>query len=72
MATFEKKFAATRTVKNDEEILKYFRTKEEAISYAESAAETNTEGVIAVIEAEFNFEGVMNNNTCRVYRVFES
>ncbi len=69
---FERKFAITRTVKNDEEILQYFTTKDEAISYAESAAETNTEGVIAVIEAEFNSEGVMYNNTCRVYRVFES
>lgn len=69
---FERKFATTRVIKNDEEILQYFRTKDEAISYAESAAETNTEGVIAVIEAEFNSEGVMYNHTCRVYKVFES
>lgn len=72
MATFKRAFAVTKTVKNDEKILEYFCSKDEAISYAETAAETNTEGVIAVIEAEFNSEGVMYNNTCRVYEVFES
>ena len=71
---FERKFAVTRTVKNNEVILKFFGEdqKQEALAYGAEVAKTNEEGVIACIEARFDENGNMKNRECRVFEVWES
>lgn len=69
---FEKKFAVTKTIGNDEEILKYFGEDEkaEALAYGEEIAKNNTEGVIACILAQFDKDGNKKNNECEVFEVW--
>ena len=71
---FERKFAVTRTVKNNEVVLKFFGEdqKQEALAYGAEVAKTNKEGVIACIEAQFDENGNMKNRECRVFEVWES
>ena len=69
---FEKKFAITRTVGNDETILKYFDEDEkaEALAYGADVAKENSEGVIACILARFDEDGNKENNECAVFEVW--
>ena len=70
---FEKKFAVTKTVGNNEVILKYFdeNAKEEAKAYAAEVAKTNTEGVITCVLARFDADGHMKDGECEVFEVYE-
>lgn len=69
---FEKKFAVTKTVGNDEKILKYFSEDEkaEALAYGAEVAKENTEGVITCIAARFDEDGNMKNGECEVFEVW--
>ena len=68
-----RKIAVTRTIKNDETVLRVFSTKQkqEALDYGESAAKSNAEGVIACIEAASDENGKINNKDCRVYKIWD-
>ena len=70
---FEKKFAVTRTVGNNEKILKFFNEdeKEEALLYGAAVAKDNTEGVITCMLAQFDKKNRMKNEECEVYEVWE-
>lgn len=70
---FEKKFAVTRTIGNNEEILKTFgeNEKEAAIAYGAEVAKTNENGVIACIFASFDENGNMYNRECRIFEVWQ-
>ena len=66
-----KKFAVTRTIGNDEKVLKVFDDdKESAIAYGAEVAKTNTEGVISCVQGLFNNEGKMCVNYLKVYEVW--
>lgn len=69
---FEKKFAVTKTVGNDEKILKYFGEDEkaEALAYGANIAKENSEGVISCILARFDRDGNKKNNECEVFEVW--
>ncbi len=69
---FEKKFAVTKTVGNDEKILKYFREdeKSEALEYGANIAKENSDGVISCILAQFDEDGNKKNNECEVFEVW--
>lgn len=69
---FEKKFAITKTVGNDEKILKYFGEDEKAaaMAYGAEVAKENTEGVIACIMARFDEDGNMKGSECEVFEVW--
>lgn len=70
---FEKKFAVTKTVGNDEKILKYFGEdeKEAALAYGAEVAKGNTDGVISCILARFDENGNKKNNECEVFEVWD-
>lgn len=70
---FEKKFAVTKTVGNNEEILKYFGEdeKSEALAYGANIAKDNSEGVISCILARFDKDGNKKNNECEVFEVWD-
>lgn len=69
---FEKKFAVTKTIGNDEKILKYFGEDEKAsaLKYGEEVAKENTEGVISCVLARFDESGHMKNGECEVFEVW--
>ena len=67
----EKKYAITRTVGNNEEVLKVFGSdKQAALAYGAEVAKDNSEGVIACVYALFNEEGKMFGGNCRVFEVW--
>ncbi|WP_412612888.1 hypothetical protein [Candidatus Pseudoruminococcus sp.] len=69
----ERKYAITRTIDNNEVVLKSFdeNCKDEAIAYGAEVAKTNTQGVISCVFALFNDEGKMNNHNVRVFEVWK-
>ena len=69
---FEKKFAVTKTIGNDEKILKYFGEDEKvaALEYGSEIAKENTDGVISCILARFDKNGNKKNNECEVFEVW--
>ncbi len=70
---FEKKFAITKTVGNDEKILKYFSEDEKvtALAYGAEVAKENTEGVVACILARFDESDNMKDGECEVFEVWD-
>lgn len=68
---YENKFAVSHIFKNEETILKYFDSKDEACSFGQAKAKTIDRGVIAVIQADFDEAGNMRDKTCSVFEVFE-
>ncbi len=70
---FEKKFAVTKTVGNDEKILKYFGedNKAAALAYGAEVAKKNTDGVISCILARFDENGNKKNGECEVFEVWD-
>ena len=69
---YKNQFAVTHTIGNEETILQYFDSKDEACSFGQAKAKTIDRGVIAVIQADFDEMGNKRNNTCSVFRVFEA
>lgn len=71
---FTRKFAVTKCVDNNEEILKYFGEdeKDHALAYGAEVAKTNTEGVITCIRAIFDEDGNMKGKEARVFQVWGS
>lgn len=69
---FEKKFAITKTVGNDEKILKFFDEDERAaaLAYGADVAKKNTEGVVTCILSRFDENGNMKDNECEVFEVW--
>lgn len=70
---FEKKFAVTKTIGNDEKILKYFGEDEKvaALSYGAEIAKGNVDGVITCILARFDKNGNKKNGECEVFEVWD-
>lgn len=70
---FKRKFAVTKVVGNNEEIIKFFdeNKKEEAIAFGANFAKTNKEGIISCILADFDENNHIKNNECRVFEVWE-
>lgn len=70
---FEKRFAITKTVGNDEKILKFFGEDEKAaaLAYGAEVAKKNTDGVITCILARFDKDDNKKNNECEVFEVWE-
>lgn len=69
----KRKYAITRTVGNNEVVLKVFdeNRKDEALAYGAEIAKSNTEGVISCVFALFNEDGKMNNHDVRVFEVWK-
>lgn len=69
---FEKKFAVTKIVDNDEKILKFFGEDEKtsALTYGAEVAKENTNGVISCILAWFDEGGNRKNGECEVFEVW--
>lgn len=65
----ERKYAITRTIDNNEVVLKSFdeNCKDEAIAYGAEVAKTNTQGVISCVFAYL----MMRQNGIIISRVFE-
>ncbi len=70
---FEKKIAVTKSIGNDEKILKYFGEDEKsaALAYGAEVAKTNTDGVITCIMARFDENGNMKDGECEVFEVWD-
>lgn len=68
----KRKYAITRTVGNNEIVLKTFdeNCKDEALAYGAEIAKTNTEGIISCVLALFNDDGKMNNHDVRVFEAW--
>lgn len=68
----KRKYAITRTVGNNEIVLKTFdeNCKDEALAYGAEIAKSNTEGVISCVFALFNDDDKMNNYDVRVFEVW--
>ncbi len=67
----KRKFAVTRIVGNDTEVLRVFGDdKAAAIAYGAEIAKDNTSGVINCVYALFNDEGKMGTHVMRVYEVW--
>ena len=71
---FTRKFAVTKCVGDNEEILKYFAEdeKDKALAYGAEIAKENTEGVITCIRAMFDEDGNIKGREARVFEVWES
>lgn len=69
---FEKKFAVTKTVGNNEKILKYFGEDEKAaaLAYGAEVAKENTDGVISCILTRFDENGNKKDGECEVFEVW--
>ena len=69
----KRKYAITRTVGNNEVVLKSFdeNRKDEALAYGAEISKSNTEGVISCVFALFNDDGKMNNHDVRVFEVWK-
>lgn len=72
MNMYEKRFAITRTVGNDEVVLKHFgeNKKEAAMTYGAEAAKDNTEGIISCILTMIDTKSGKMSSVCRVYNVW--
>ncbi len=68
----ESKIAITKTVGNNEIILKFFSQdeKEAAKAYGAAVAKDNVDGVISCVLAEFDESGKMEDNQCQVLEVW--
>lgn len=70
--TMERKYAVTRCIGNNEEVLKVFGDdKEAAIAYGAEIAKGNTEGVISCVLAIFNQENKLSNHDVKVFEVWK-
>ena len=70
---YQKKFAVTKVVGNDETILKFFKEneKEAAKAYGAEVAKNNSQGVISCILAWFDENNHIRNGECEVFEVWK-
>ena len=70
---YQKKFAVTRVVENDETILKFFKEdeKEAAKAYGAEVAKNNPQDVIACFLAWFDEKNQVINGEREVFEVWE-